>query len=304
MANHHLSSNALRQADSTIDIVIERALATHDSALISDAYLLKSKIESGKGETGRALDFAEKACRNAPALNSVAFLHLAKSLKDNGRYDECCRLLDRMKLTDDNERLQCLMLKFNAYLLQGKDATSIQAAADSVFYKMEQIRTLEVSKKDIYYIESMENANHMALTQIKEYRYRTTAILLIALVIILSVCAAFLYVNHSNKMKAKIDSVERAAAQDRAISQREKELAAILHQKEMQQQQITCDLMKSFICKRIDILNRLNSLDDKAPHMVLDGNDWAEIEEFLNLTSNGFVAKIKESYPSLEEKDI
>ena len=304
VADHHLSSKALRQADSTIDIVIGKALATHDRALITDAYLLKSKIESGKGEARRALDYAEKACSNAPASNSEALLNLAQCLKDNGRYDECCKLLDSLKLTDDNELLQSLILKFNAYLLQGKDATTIQTAADSIFRKMEQIRKSEVSKKDRYYIESMENANHMALSQIKEYRYRTTAILLIALAIILSVCAAFLYVNHSNKMKAKIESVERAAAQDRAISLKEKELAVILHQKEMQQQQITCDLMKSFISKRIDILDKLKSLDNKAPHMVLDGNDWAEIEEFLNITSNGFVAKIRESYPSLEEKDI
>lgn len=304
VADHHLSSKALRQADSTIDIVIGRALATHDKALISDAYLLKSKIESGKGEARRALFYAEKACNVTQTSNSTAFMHLAKCLKDNGRYDECCQLLDSLKLTDDNELLQSLILKFNANLQQGKDATTIQTAADSIFRKMEQIRKAEVSKKDRYYIESMENAKHMALSQIKEYRYRTSAILLIALVIVLAISAAFLYISHANKIKAKIESIERASAQDRAISQKEKELALILHEKEMQQQQITCDLMKSFISKRIDILDKLKSLDNKAPHMVLDSNDWAEIEEFLNLTSNGFVAKIRESYPTLEEKDI
>lgn len=304
VADHHLSSKALRQADSTIDIVIGRALATHDRELTSDAYLLKSKIESGKADSRRALDYAERACSIAPVPNGKAFLHLAKCLKDNGRYDECCHLLDSLKLTDDNERLQCQLLKFKAYLLQGKDAATIQAAADSVFRKMEQIRKAEVNKKDRYYIESMENAKHMALSQIQEYRYRTSATLLIALLILMTISAAFLYVNHSNKMKAKIESIERAAAQDRAISQKEKELAHILHQKEMQQQQITCDLMKSFISKRIDILNKLKSMDSRTPHVVLDDNDWAEIEEYLNLTSNGFVSNIRDAFPSLEEKDF
>ena len=164
VADHHLSSKALHQADSTIDIVIKRALATHDIALTADAYLIKSKIESGKGETRSALFYAEKACSNAPISNRVAFLHLAQCLKDNGRYDECCQLLDSLKLTDDNELLQSLILKFNAYLRQGKDAATIQTAADSIFRKMEQIRKAEVSKKDRYYIESMENANHMVLS--------------------------------------------------------------------------------------------------------------------------------------------
>ena len=304
VADHHLSSKALHQADSTIDIVIGRALATHDRELISDAYLLKSKIESGKGDTRRALAYAEKACSNAPASNSKAFLHLAQFLKDNGRYDECCKLLDSLNLTDDNERLQCLRLKSNVYLLQGKDAATIQAAANSVFRKMEQIRKAEVNKKDRYYIESMENAKHMAHSQIQEYRYRTSAALLIILLILLAFSAALLYVNHSNKMKVRIESIEREAAQERAISQKEKELATILHQKEMQQQQITCDLMKSFISKRIDILNKLKSMDSRTPHVVLDDNDWAEIEEYLNLTSNGFVSNIRDAFPSLEEKDF
>lgn len=231
MADHHLSSKSLRQADSTIDIVIGRALATHDRALIADAYLLKSKIESGKGDTMRALDYAEKACNKPQTSNNAAFLHLAKCLKDNGRYDECCQLLGSLNLTDDNERLQCQIMKFNANLLEGKDAATIQTAADSIFRKMEQIRKAEVSKRDRYYIESMKNANHMALSQIKEYRYRTSAILLIALVIVLAISAAFLYINHANKIKAKIESIERASAQDRAISQKEKELALILHEK-------------------------------------------------------------------------
>lgn len=304
VATCHLCSSALREADSTIDIVIGRALGTHDRALISDAYLIKSRIESRKGETGRALLFAEKACLYAQVPNNEALLHLARCLKDNGKYTECCHLLDSLNLTNDNERLQCRQLRFNVYLMQGRDAGTIQAAADSIFNKMEQIRKAEASKKDRYYIESMENANRMALSQIKEYQYRTSAILLIALVFILIISAGFLYANHANKMKAQIESVKRAAEQDRAISRKEKELALILHQKEMQQQQITCDLMKSFISKRIDILDKLKSLDDKAPHMALDNNDWTEIEEFLNLTSNGFVAKIRKSYPVLEEKDI
>lgn len=65
--------------------------------------------------------------------------------------------------------------------------------------------------------------------------------------------------------------------------------------------------VRSFLLKKIDIIKKLkneNDIKDSMKSVVLDDNDWEELEVFLDNADNMFVKRIKARFPILTKKDI
>ena len=68
--------------------------------------------------------------------------------------------------------------------------------------------------------------------------------------------------------------------------------------------------VRSFLLKKIDIIRKLKNENDKddikgsMKSVVLDDNDWEELEVFLDNADNMFVKRIKAQFPMLTKKDI
>lgn len=74
----------------------------------------------------------------------------------------------------------------------------------------------------------------------------------------------------------------------------------------MANQEVIDRMIRNFLNKKIEILEKLKTIeeDDMSSHIILRETEWTDIEDYLNITSNYFVERLRKAYPNLKEKDI
>ena len=74
---------------------------------------------------------------------------------------------------------------------------------------------------------------------------------------------------------------------------------------EMRNKEIQIKTMRDFLLRKVDIVNKLESLKSKGSgKIVLSEEDWDEVEIFLNNADGNFAIRLHQAFPNLATKDV
>lgn len=70
-----------------------------------------------------------------------------------------------------------------------------------------------------------------------------------------------------------------------------------IHQEELSHKEIQLSVMRNYLQKKIDVVEKLNSIvPNENKHIVLSESDWDELEVFLNSVEKLFGKRLKQKY--------
>ena len=121
-------------------------------------------------------------------------------------------------------------------------------------------------------------------------------IVLLGLIIILFVLYA--YWSYRKRSLARI-------AHEQEIFSQKQQMMEKLHQEELSHRDVQLSVMRTYLLKKIEVVEKLNSsVPNESKHIVLSGNDWTELEVFLDSVEDLFVSRLKQKHPNLSNADV
>lgn len=79
----------------------------------------------------------------------------------------------------------------------------------------------------------------------------------------------------------------------------------VLYAERMESSRRQLDLMSKMLMQRLDFARLLDSLQSGAANRYkMQEEDWRELEQFLDVTQNLFVHRLREQFPHLSEDDL
>lgn len=82
-------------------------------------------------------------------------------------------------------------------------------------------------------------------------------------------------------------------------------MAEQLHAQELSHRDIQICTMRNFLLKKIDIMEKIESMrNETEKHILISEDDWNEIEVFLDSVENLFVSRLRAQFSGLTKKDL
>ena len=77
-----------------------------------------------------------------------------------------------------------------------------------------------------------------------------------------------------------------------------------IHRMEVEHKERQITTMRNFLLSKIEIMNKLQTINFKRANAKLTESDWKETEVFLNCTDGEFVIRLKKDFPNITDKDL
>ena len=195
--------------------------------------------------------------------------------------------------------------------IQQQGLDSLSAYMDSAYEYLEDRFLHSQSVKDEYYQANL--AKELEKEQMQHEAERNMWILVFSIVLLV-LLALFIY----NVLKNKI-AVERHKRLNHLLSQRvehtkhlqeqqEKEHVIMENEKEIQHQRdiirqkaMTLSILQKLLLEK---LRHMSQTLSEAEKIQMTRETWTEMEQLLNATDNGFVARLRQQHKDFKEEDI
>ena len=257
------------------------AKISKDSTAMADALQDLSNFYDMSGNATLALRTAEESFCYRNNHDASAILTFSNALYKAGEIDKAKYLLSQIKRQKYHDYGDVIYSLHKLIARKEGDLISVCNYADSIESFLYSKNAEDLASKDKYYKLIVDKEAKEVSAQ-KESQWMT---ILIFITLFFSAIIIILVV-----IKAKKDK----QIQEMNIKNKELQLANV----------------RSFLLKKIDIIRKLKNENDKddikgsTKSLVLDDNDWEELEVFLDNADNMFVKRIKEQFPMLIKKDI
>ncbi len=285
----------------------------------------------------RALDEEKKAYRLAMSANDKELLSyvcqdLANTFEDLGEKDSCLFYAQQAYSLRSVDRFSCQLMLASAYIsvdsikqafsllkqatpktaeerysvfyMQGKAAMKLQdyklaeIYSDSACCHLQEMYRSALQAKITYYSSLSKKDSERTKMQGKAEMQQTIFGLaaLLGLIIILFVLYAY--------WSYRKLSLARIAHEQEIFSQKQK-MVEKLHQEELSHRDVQLSVMRKFLQKKIEVVEKLNtSVPNESKHIVLSDDDWAELEVFLDSVEDLFVTRLRQEHPNLTQTDL
>lgn len=284
--------------------LLKQAEESGDSSFCSEAYHNLSWVYAGTGEHDEALHYAQLALDYSMVKRKNLYLNLAQCYEDCGKNIEAFNLLDTLHVNSKNDKFHSFHSRFQLSCKMG-DNNKIMVYADSAFENLAEMYVEAANDKDKYYSEAMNNVKKTSYEKGRASQYQMMAILIVFLSVISLLLIYSAYFNYKSKMRLKLKKEIYSAQKEKEEILKEKNQAKEYYNMEIERQIAANELLRKYIFQKVDIVCKLKSVNgDKSPHVVLDDDDWKEIEEYLNVASDKFVERFRTEFPNFKEKDI
>lgn len=283
--------------------LLKQAEESGDSSFCSEAYHNLSWVYAGIGEHDEALHYAQLALDYSMVKRKNLYLNLAQCYEDCGKNIEAFNLLDTLQVNSKNDKFHSFHSRFQLSCKMG-DNNKIMVYADSAFENLAEMYVEAANDKDKYYSEAMENVEKTSYEKGRASQYQMIVMLLIFLSVISALWLSSAYSNHKKKVRLKMQEERELARKEKEAILKECDSVKERYDKELEKQSATIELLREYIVQKVDIICKLKSFDGKSSHhVVLNDQDWKDIEEFLDITSDNFVKRIREKFPDFKEKE-
>ena len=279
-----------------MDIALQKAQQLNDTNMIALVMQEKSLVYTRLKDYKQALSYAKEAWRISPNKSINLASRLANSFADA---DSSVQARDLYKaiINIGDYKHKYIAYKYLSVLSakEHKDSLS-QLCSDSAYECMEAIYTQSLKTKAAYYNDIIQ-LEEDKLQQEKEIAHRKLLnwiIFMLIVVVVISCIYVYKIIRYRAKRKLEIERERHQLQEQFAREQHERELAYKNNQ---------ISLMRKVILERYLFRNNIEKQKQSGKHITIIDEDWEEITAFLNATSDNFVNRLMEKYPSLRKKD-
>ena len=275
-------------------VALDKALSTNDTTLWADAYKSMAKSCVDLEREKEALYYIHQSFKYTRQPQVSQYVCLANCYYSNGMYDKCVQLLDTLRVYSPRERFISYYFRFSSEVALGNKDRA-KRLADSAIETMTQLYVKAAKDKVSYYEKIVKTGRQRAQAQAETMWYKVVLVSVICLFVALAICVFFIHRERS--LKRRVAYQELTKEKDFLEQQRKRDVA---------NQEVIDRMIRNFLNKKIEILEKLKTIeeDDMSSHIILRETEWADIEDYLNITSNYFVERLRKAYPNLKEKDI
>ena len=283
---------------------LKKAEKEGDSITCGQVYHNLSWIYTDIGKQDEALGYALRSLDFYKHKTNSQYFNLAQCYENCGRNKESFNLLDSLNLNSKKEKFRSFHSKFQlSYKMARYDI--LMTLADSAFENLAEMYVEAANDKDKYYSEAMNNVKKTSYEKGRASQYQMIVMLLIFLSVISALWLSSAYSNHQKKVRLKMQEERELARKEKEAILKECDSVKERYDKELEKQSATIELLREYIVQKVDIICKLKSFDGKSSHhVVLNDQDWKDIEEFLDITSDNFVQRIRKSFPISRKKNI
>ena len=265
-----------------------------------------------KGEFAKALYYAQRGIAEVDSSMLIsASLALAQCYQACDSLEKSKEILESICRDADPMNKYFIYRDLSKVAVQQQGLDSLSAYMDSAYEYLEDRFLHSQSVKDEYYQANL--AKELEKEQIQHEAERNVWILVFSIVLLV-LLALFIY----NVLKNKI-AVERHKRLNHLLSQRvehtkhlqeqqEKEHVIMENEKEIQHQRdiirqkaMTLSILQKLLLEK---LHHMSQTLSEAEKIQMTRETWTEMEQLLNATDNGFVARLRQQHKDFKEEDI
>lgn len=265
---------------------IEVAEAANDSNTIADAYQDLSVFYE-MADNDSALWAADRAFLYRDKKDASTFYALSMAYYQADSLNQAQSLLYQIPQASRARHEYEIFSLLKQIAWRKNDIIKVSEYADSSAFYLEKENTEVLRAKDQYY--AMMTKREVQSTQYRsESKWKTILnIICISFSIIIITCLFYVYIQKKKKALEKAEN--------------ERMKYAI----EMRNKEIQIKTMRDFLLRKVDIVNKLESLKTNSREkIVLSDEDWEEIEIFLNNADGNFTIRLHQTFPDLATKDV
>ena len=160
-------------------------------------------------------------------------------------------------------------------------------------------------KSSRYYSDLIQKNEQAAYAEGKASLWLWVVVLL-SVSVLVALCMLHYYLKARNlKQRMERVKLEEKVAYEQQLREEEKCMAEEIHKRELAHKETQIDMMRQFLIRRIEILDKFEALKTGARrHLEMTVSDWDEVEAFLENTQDGFVSKVRQTFPDLNEDTV
>ena len=265
-----------------------------------------------KGEFAKALYYAQRGIAEVDSSMLIsASLALAQCYQACDSLEKSKEILESICRDADPMNKYFIYRDLSKVAIQQQGLDSLSAYMDSAYEYLEDRFLHSQSVKDEYYQANL--IKELEKEQIQHESERNVWILVFSIVLLV-LLALFIY----NVLKNKI-AVERHKRLNHLLSQRvehtkhlqeqqEKEHVIMENEEEIQHQRdiirqkaMTLSILQKLLLEK---LHHMSQTLSEAEKIQMTRETWTEMEQLLNATDNGFVARLRQQHKDFKEEDI
>ena len=279
-----------------MDMALDKASLHTDSNMIGAIMQEKSLVYFQQQDYQRALSFAKDAWRISP-VKSPSLAFCLASCYSNADSITKARDLYMMLFKTGNYEQRYLAYKDLAVLSAKEHGDSLfQTYSDSAFECMEAIYKQQMKTKAAYYNDVIQLEEDKLQREIEKANNKLINWFVVMFVIIALVIGFATYNNIRFRARRRLEA-------ERERHQLQEEFVHEQHKRELIYKENQISLMRSMVMERCLFRRRIDEQKKTGKHITLTSEDWTEISNFLNATSDNFLTRLTEAYPNLREKD-
>ncbi len=262
--------------------ILEYAKEINDSSAISDVFHHLSVFYRMCGNEGSAVKMAKESFSYNPSKDIISLLSLENAFCQADSLGAAKSLLSHIKQEDYADYGDILFSLRQFIALSEKNYKQVDDYADSTELYINRKYTKERATKD-----SQILLEKTSVTQ----REHSGVIIFISILLILSWGVMLLVL--------RLFYVRKRTTEEKMVKCK-KEV-------EIKESQIVN--VRNILLKNVDVVNKLKAEskrmnEGEEKRIVLNTEEWDELIAYLDNTDNHFVERLKESFPSLTQKDI
>ena len=264
------------------------------------------------GKHKEALNYAKEGFITADSAVLVSSqIALASCYLSNDSIEQARLILESVVCDSSDFSGQYLVNRYLANVFHQKKAYSIENEyTDSAFSSLEKLYYQAMDVKDNYYQDNVRK--ELKKEQMQRIHERRTwmfgFIILILFIITISLLCLYKYKQAENRRKRREELLRlryEASEQRRKEKEKEWELEQqkIINNTQaivIRQKNLSLQLMRKYL---INQLIETSYLKDKSQSLIISEEAWSDLEEFLNVTDNNFMRRIRDSFPNLSDDD-
>lgn len=310
----------LRLSTSLLDVDSLHSALNENLQALNDAKFLKNKevmadvcqdLAFVYGELGKkdsSLYYAKIASSQSKPEDITCQLELAFAFYDVDSLNEMYAIVNNLSPKTREDKNRILYLK-TLGAIKNKNANLAICYTDSASDNYEEAYRRAVQGKYNYYTSYINNVKEKAELKGKAEMQKWVFLLSLLLLISLLMFIVYAYCTSRKHAVLKLQQEKELSAtklaHEQELHEQEIQMTDKLHKEEIAHKETQLVIMRSYLFKKIEIVEKLNSIGEKGvKHLVLSENDWVELEAFLDGVEDLFVTRLKKQYSNLTQNDI
>ncbi len=249
------------------------------------------------GEKDSCLYYARQAYDLTAANRFSYLLTLASAYIFVDSINQAFRLLKQATPKTAEDRYSVFYVQSQA-AMKAQDYKSAKSFSDSAYHYLEDMYRTALQGKADYYKSFLKKESERAKMQGKAEMQRWVFNLMAILFFVVIIFVLYVYKSYKKQVKLRMEH-------EREVHLQKQQMQDKIHQEELSHKEIQLSVMRNYLQKKIDVVEKLNSIaPNENKHIVLSESDWDELEVFLDSVENLFVKRLKQKHPNLSKADL